>query len=91
MFGALRCRGSFAALGGGTGGRGLMLRAEAKDGVAPKPAPQPAFGAGGHGASIGMAGSVAPGTLVLAFVFLTSFVLYYFVNWKYLSTVWPLS
>jgi hypothetical protein len=24
-------------------------------------------------------------------VFLTSFILYYFVNWKYLSTVWPLS
>jgi hypothetical protein len=23
-------------------------------------------------------------------VFLTSFVLYYFINWKYLSTVWPL-
>ena len=28
--------------------------------------------------------------LVLAMVFLTAFVLYYFVNWKYLSTVWPL-
>ena len=26
----------------------------------------------------------------LALVFLVSFVLYYFVNWKYLSTVWPL-
>src|SRR5512141_1428463 len=26
-----------------------------------------------------------------ALVFLTAFVLYYFVNWKYLSTVWPLS
>ena len=38
----------------------------AKDGVAPKPAPQPAFGAAGHGASIGMAGFVAPGTFVLA-------------------------
>jgi cytochrome c oxidase subunit 1 len=63
----------------------------AKDGVAPKPAPQPAFGAAGHGASIGMAGFVAPGTFVLALVFLTSFILYYFVNWKYLSTVWPLS
>ena len=63
----------------------------AKDGVAPKPAPQPAFATGGHGTSIGMAGFVAPGTFVLALVFLTSFVLYYFVNWKYLSTVWPLS
>jgi cytochrome c oxidase subunit 1 len=27
---------------------------------------------------------------VLALVFLTAFILYYFVNWKYLSTVWPL-
>jgi cytochrome c oxidase subunit 1 len=23
-------------------------------------------------------------------VFLISFVLYYFINWKYLSTIWPL-
>ena len=61
----------------------------AKDGVAPKPAPQPAVAVAGHG-SIGAAGFVAPGTFVLALVFLVSFVLYYFVNWKYLSTVWPL-
>ncbi len=33
----------------------------------------------------------APGTLVLALIFLTTFVLYYFVNWKYLSTLWGLS
>ena len=31
-----------------------------------------------------------PGTLVLVAVFFTSFVLYYFVNWKYLAEVWPL-
>ncbi len=31
-----------------------------------------------------------PGTAVLAGVFLTAFVLYYFVNWKYLSEIWPL-
>jgi cytochrome c oxidase subunit 1 len=42
-----------------------------------------------HG-NVGTAGFVAPGTFVLAIGFLTSFVLYYFVNWKYLSTVWPL-
>ena len=30
------------------------------------------------------------GTFVLAMVFLVSFVLYYFINWKYLATVWPL-
>jgi len=39
----------------------------------------------------GHAGFVAPGTFVFALVFLTAFVLYYFVNWKYLSTVWGLS
>jgi cytochrome c oxidase subunit 1 len=31
-----------------------------------------------------------PGTLMLVAVFFTSFVLYYFVNWKYLAEVWPL-
>jgi cytochrome c oxidase subunit I len=39
-------------------------------------------------------GSVArvqiPGTVVLVSVFLVSFVLYYFVNWKYLSELWPM-
>jgi cytochrome c oxidase subunit I len=39
---------------------------------------------------IGMGGISVPGTLVLALVFLTSFILYYFVNWKYLSQVWGL-
>jgi len=32
-----------------------------------------------------------PGTMVLVSVFFVAFVLYYFVNWKYLSEVWPLS
>ena len=32
-----------------------------------------------------------PGTIVLVAVFFLSFVLYYYVNWKYLSEVWPLS
>ena len=32
-----------------------------------------------------------PGTMVLALIFLTAFILYYFVNWKYLSTLWGLS
>ena len=31
-----------------------------------------------------------PGTVVLALLLLVSFVLYYFVNWKYLSEVWAL-
>jgi cytochrome c oxidase subunit I len=41
----------------------------------------------GHGS----AGFAAPGTFALAMVFLVAFVLYYFINWKYLSTVWGLS
>lgn len=32
-----------------------------------------------------------PGTVVLVALFFTVFVLYFFVNWKYLSEVWPLS
>ena len=39
----------------------------------------------------GSIGFAAPGTFVLAMIFLVSFVLYYFVNWKYLSTLWGLS
>ncbi len=31
-----------------------------------------------------------PGTLVLVGVFFIAFVLYYFVNWKYLSDIWPM-
>jgi cytochrome c oxidase subunit 1 len=41
-----------------------------------------------YGSSHGVA---IPGTVVLVVVFFTAFVLYYFVNWKYLSQVWPLS
>ncbi|MCB1683998.1 MAG: cbb3-type cytochrome c oxidase subunit I, partial [Pseudomonadales bacterium] len=40
---------------------------------------------------IGVAGSSIPGTLVLVAVFFTAFVLYYFINWKYLSETWGLS
>ncbi len=42
--------------------------------------------------SYGSAGSIqVPGTFVLALVFLGAFVLYYFVNWKYLAATWGLS
>jgi cytochrome c oxidase subunit 1 len=62
-----------------------------REGRAARPALQPiAAAVTGHG-NIGIAGFVAPGTFTLAMVFLVAFVLYYFVNWKYLSTVWPLS
>jgi cytochrome c oxidase subunit 1 len=63
-----------------------------RNGRAARPETQPvAVAITGHGSSIGTAGFVAPGTFLLAMVFLVAFVLYYFVNWKYLSTVWPLS
>ncbi|HJV79636.1 MULTISPECIES: cbb3-type cytochrome c oxidase subunit I [Oxalobacteraceae] len=45
---------------------------------------------GGHG-GVGIAGFAAPGTFVFAMVFLVAFVLYYFINWKYLSQVWGMS
>jgi cytochrome c oxidase subunit 1 len=38
----------------------------------------------------GSAGFEAPGTFALAMVLLVSFVVYYFINWKYLASVWPL-
>jgi cytochrome c oxidase subunit I len=41
--------------------------------------------------SYGSMGFAAPGTFALAMVFLVAFVLYYFINWKYLSQVWGLS
>ena len=31
-----------------------------------------------------------PGTITLVGVFFVAFMLYYYVNWKYLSAVWPL-
>jgi cytochrome c oxidase subunit 1 len=32
-----------------------------------------------------------PGTITLVSIFFLAFVLYYFINWKFLSEVWPLS
>ena len=58
----------------------------ARDGMAPPVAHAGGPVIAGHGS----AGMTAPGTFVLAMVFLVAFVLYYFINWKYLSTVWPL-
>ena len=61
----------------------------ARDGVA-KPVTAPvAESLTGHGGAGTHAWS-APGTFSFALVFLVAFVLYYFINWRYLSTVWPL-
>ena len=47
------------------------------------------------GAAVSTYGSEAtlklPGTITLVAIFFTAFVLYYFINWKFLSEVWPLS
>ncbi|HUW25656.1 MAG TPA: cbb3-type cytochrome c oxidase subunit I [Gallionella sp.] len=40
---------------------------------------------------IGMWGMEAPGTFILALILFATIVLYYFINFKYLSTVWGLS
>ena len=53
----------------------------------PIPVTPPSVAIHGHGS----AGFAAPGTFTLAMVFLVAFVLYYFINWKYLSQVWGLS
>ena len=39
----------------------------------------------------GAGGFHAPGTFVLAMALLVSFIVYYFINWDYLASVWPLS
>ncbi len=60
--------------------------------VSDKPVPHAPLGsvaasASHHGSEEHVA---VPGTVVLAMLLLVTFVLYYFVNWKYLSEVWPL-
>ena len=40
---------------------------------------------------IGMWGLEAPGTFILAMILFVTIVLYYFINFKYLSTIWSLS
>jgi len=45
---------------------------------------------GGH-KEIGMFGLEAPGTFILAMTLFVCLVLYYFINFKYLATVWTLS
>jgi cytochrome c oxidase subunit 1 len=39
----------------------------------------------------GSGGFEAPGTFALAMALLVCFVVYYYINWDYLSSVWPLS
>ncbi len=59
--------------------------------VSPKFAPVARAAPSVAAQSYGSLGFAAPGTFVLAMVFLVAFILYYFINWKYLSTLWGLS
>ena len=59
--------------------------------TSPKFTPIPRTAPTGAAQTYGSMGFAAPGTFALAMVFLLAFVLYYFINWKYLSTLWGLS
>ena len=68
---------------------GLAIMLCALAGIAVTPGP--ALEGWQVAATYGSAGTWhLPGTYVLVGIFFTAFALYYFVNWKYLSTVWPL-
>jgi cytochrome c oxidase subunit 1 len=50
------------------------------------------FSGGSAATTYGNAGTLKlPGTITLVAIFFLAFVLYYFINWKFLSEVWPLS
>jgi len=59
--------------------------------VSPRFTPIPPTAPTAAAQTYGSAGFTAPGTFVLAMVFLVAFVLYYFINWKYLAQLWGLS
>jgi cytochrome c oxidase subunit I len=68
-------------------------KAGASDYGARRPAMLPravADAIGSHG-SIGVRGFAAPGTFILAMLLLVIFVVYYFINYGYLATVWRIS
>ena len=69
---------------------GSILFGKPVTGTYKAPAPAAAVRDTGH-AGLGLWGFSAPGTFVFAIIFLVTFVLYYFVNWKYLSAVWGMS
>jgi cytochrome c oxidase subunit 1 len=70
---------------------GSILFGKRREGVA-APRPQPAAApVTPVVASYGSEGTLKlPGTIVLISVFFVAFVLYYFVNWKFVAELWPL-
>lgn len=71
---------------------GSVLFGKERDEAACKASPVVFKGGGAVVASHGSAATLKlPGTITLVSVFFVSFVLYYYINWKFLSEVWPLS
>ncbi|HNC27200.1 MAG TPA: cytochrome C oxidase subunit I, partial [Accumulibacter sp.] len=72
---------------------GSLLFGKKLDGgkVSDRPTPIPVNTQAASAAAHGSEHVAVPGTVVLALLLFVSFVLYYFVNWKYLSEVWLLS
>ncbi len=69
---------------------GSILFGKTRDAAAVKANPIVASGAAVS--TYGSEGTLKlPGTITLVAIFFTAFVLYYFINWKFLSEVWPLS
>ena len=96
MMGLVGMFGVAAILGGGiyiyvTVGSLLWGKKLDSGTVSPKFTPIPPTAPTLVAQTYGSAGFAAPGTFALAMVFLVSFVLYYFINWKYLSQLWGLS
>jgi len=71
---------------------GSILFGKRRDTASVKSNPIIGIGGGTAVSSYGSEGTLKlPGTMVLVAIFFTAFFLYYWVNWKYLSEVWPLS
>jgi cytochrome c oxidase subunit 1 len=71
---------------------GSILFGARRDEAMVKTHPIIGIGGGSAVASYGSEGTLKlPGTVILVGVFFLAFVLYYFINWKFLSEVWPLS
>jgi cytochrome c oxidase subunit 1 len=80
----------FITVGSLLWGKRLDARDTYGEKITPLRLPPVAAAIEGHG-RLGLAGFAAPGTFIFAMVFLVAFVLYYFVNWKYLSQLWLIS
>jgi len=89
MSGLLAATGGFLFIGIVVGS---ILFGKRRDAASVKSNPIIGIGGGTAVSSYGGEGTLKlPGTMVLITIFFTAFFLYYWVNWKYLSEVWPLS